>query len=152
MHMKTGIPFKLEGCVTQAKYIQGRSLTLVERILGYQLGRLSKGLFVVAANRLPEDEEFDLQGYTQVSSDRFQGTGNLEVNRLKALARANWSLYGPNRLVKVYPSIRHDPNIKSEDQYPPGAGAPQWYITQPIEGKVIYSTDQYKTKLIFTNS
>ena len=37
---------QIKGCITQERYIKGRSLTELERILGFEKGRLDKGIVV----------------------------------------------------------------------------------------------------------
>lgn len=57
--------FWSEGYVTCHKFIAGRTLPEVERILGLPTHELSKGAYLYDLLRIPEPDEFDLRGYSQ---------------------------------------------------------------------------------------
>lgn len=132
----------LTGFFTSQGWLRGRSLDELERLLGYRTGRLSiAGAAVYAFTRVPENWEFELQGYTNVSgglqtdpawvrSDRaaakyHAATGTLDSETIrKNMVRANMTVNGSDRRVKVKPLLV-DPN----DPYPPGAGIPQWRVS-----------------------
>lgn len=131
---------QVTGCITQEKYIKGKSLTEVERILGFHAGRLSDGMVVAALQQIPAKDQFQLLGYTQVAEHRFNSAAlkGLEVDKLKEFVRQNtFSLHGLNRLIKVLPNMRHQPFMKNDDQYPPGDGVPQWKLTSPVYAVVV---------------
>jgi hypothetical protein len=52
--MKVGDPTTDSGCFTHEKFIAGRSLIEIERILGFHSGRLASGIVVVALQELPD--------------------------------------------------------------------------------------------------
>ncbi len=131
---------RVTGCITQEKYIKGKSLTEVERILGFHAGRLGEGMVVAALQQIPAKDQFELLGYTQVAEHRFNTSAlkGLDADKLKETVRQNtFSLHGVNRLVKILPNILHQPFMKDEDQYPPGSGVPQWKLTSPVYAIVV---------------
>jgi hypothetical protein len=58
-----------------------------------------------------------------------------------------WTLFGPDRLVKVLPGIAHSEEIDLDEQYPPGYGVPQWRLLVALPGAVVAepktSTEKY---------
>jgi hypothetical protein len=133
----------LRGFFTAEKWLQGKTLSEMEALIGYRAGRLSTlGASVYRFTRVPENWEFEVAGYTNVSGglamdpawvaqDRLAaayhaktGVPNAET-RLKNNARASMSVSGPNRLIKVKPLL-DDPL----DTYPPGRGIPQWRVSE----------------------
>ncbi len=72
-----------------------------------------------------------------IAEHRFQLPTDLNIDKIKENAAAAWSLKGPDRLVKVFAEIRHDPKLPLDDQYPPGKGAPQWKLLTPIPATCI---------------
>ncbi len=120
------------GCFTQDKFIAGKSLRDIEKILGFKERRLAQGGYVYALIQLPERNEFRVAGYTNVSLHRFEMSYDLDVNVLKRNAMEMWELKGRNRLVKVVPIIKHDKNMADDEQYPHARGAPQWVITKQL--------------------
>jgi hypothetical protein len=121
-----------KGCFTQDKFIAGRSLEEIEKILGFAKGRLSAGGVVVALIQLPQKGQFRVGGYTNVSLDRFKMSPDLDPNVLEKNAMQQWELKGRNRLVKVVPTVPHDPSVPSHIQYPHAYGAPQWEVLVPL--------------------
>lgn len=138
----------ISGCVTLDKYIKGRNLEEIERILGFNNGRLKNGMKVVALTQLPQQYQFELQGYNQVASHKFDKNilKGLDVNVLKQNVIKNvWQLTGPNRLVKVIPITPHNDNLDPDKQYPPGQGVPQWVISRPhcVPGVIVATVTNY---------
>lgn len=132
-----------KGCFTLDKFIHGRSLSEIERILGFQRGRLSQGGQVLALMRLPSKDEFRLAGYSNVSLNRFVMAGGLDIDVLKRNAIETWELTCPNRLVKVAPTIPHNPKLKPKVQYPDAAGAPQWDVLTSLPCVVLGTLSGY---------
>lgn len=131
---------QIKGCITQEKYLKGRSLSEIERILGFHAGRLKSGMTVAALQQIPQNNQFELLGYTQVAEHRHKPINpkELDVNKLKEIVRTTvFSLSGPNKLVKVIPGVSHNPTLGDDEQYPSGEGVPQWKITTPLQAKVI---------------
>jgi hypothetical protein len=54
-----------EGYITCYKFIAGRSLDEVERLLGLRSGELLPGAYLYEFMRLPRPTEFELRGYSQ---------------------------------------------------------------------------------------
>ena len=130
----------VRGCITQEKYIKGRTLKDIERILGFHQGRLSKGMIVAALLQTPSKRGFELLGYTQVAGHRFDKDAlkTLDVDKLKELVMQNaFTTVGTNRLVKVIPNIPHSNSMTDDEQYPPGWGVPQWKLTTTLTARVI---------------
>lgn len=131
---------KVTGYVTQDKYLVGRSLGTLERYLGFHEGRLAHGATFVRLDRLPTSDEFELAAYSMTAAHRHVMPSGLNVSKLKALAMSRWTLSGPDRLVKVLATIRHDDTMSNDDQYPPGSGVPQWRLLpdrSAIKGTVV---------------
>jgi|FLYL01.1.fsa_nt_gi hypothetical protein len=135
--MLVGQNIEVRGCVTQEKYVRGRTLVDLERILGFHTGRLAHGIVVARLNVLPQPDQFELAGYTQVASHRHREPTGLDIPKLKSLARAKWAAGGLERLVKVIPNTPHDNNLEPDYQYPPGEGVPQWVLTTKLPATVI---------------
>jgi hypothetical protein len=57
--------FWAEGFVTCYKFVGGRSLDEVERILGLRLGDLAAGAYFHEFQMLPMVDQFELKGYSQ---------------------------------------------------------------------------------------
>ncbi len=138
----------LDGFITQEKYVKGRSLGELERILGFHKGRFARGVKVVTLTLMPKMEDFELRGYSQVAGHRFQDQfgqklDHLDIQKLKRMAMLNWGLMGPNRLIKILPEIRHDQALQSDHQYPPGSGIPQWLLTKKMPMTIIAECTDY---------
>src|SRR6476661_2286058 len=119
----------VKGCITQEKYIKGRTLPELERILGYHTERFLKGIVVAALLQTPSKTQFELLGYTQVAEHRFNmdRLKSLDVSKLKeSLIQITFTTVGTDRLVKVLPNTPHAEYMNNDEQYPPGWGIPQW--------------------------
>lgn len=136
------------GYITQEKYILGRTLTEIEHILGFHSGRLSQGALVLALEEAPQPWQFEFAGYSQVAGQHFEGQyGKVEFDRdkMKAYVAAHiFKTIGPDRLVKVIANQRHNPRMADNDQYPPGAGAPQWKLTSPLRARTVAELQSQK--------
>ncbi|MEO6231103.1 MAG: hypothetical protein ABJB11_23045 [Ferruginibacter sp.] len=138
MHLNDYIQVK--GCITQQKYIKGKSTAELERILGFKTGRLLAGFVVAALEQVPNNDQFELLGYTQVAEHRFgeEATKGLDINKLKQIVQQNvFTVAGNNRLIKVLPNQPHQRFMSNEEQYPPGLGVPQWKLVKPVYARVI---------------
>lgn len=127
----------VRGYVTQDKFLRGRTLSTLEKYLGFAEGRLRLGATFVKLTRLPTEGEFELAGYSMTAQHRHVTPGGLDVRKLKTNAMARWTLSGLDRLIKVIPAIAHDPGMSPDDQYPPGDGVPQWRLLSAIPGIVV---------------
>ena len=141
--MNVGDIVTVSGCVTKDKFIAGRTLAEIEKILGFHRGRLSGGIAVVVLTELPDIEEFDLAAYSNVATHRHKTPGGLNIEKIKANAKATWTTIGFERLVKVLPALRHDPAMNPDIQYPPGYGAPQWIAKVSLRGRVVAVITDY---------
>lgn len=130
----------VRGCITQEKYIKGRTLPELESILGFHSGRLAKGATVAALLQVPGKSGFELLGYSQVAEHKFnkEALKGLDTDKLKELLlREVFTTVGTNRLVKVIATTEHAKDMNDDDQYPPGWGIPQWKLTSPLPAQVI---------------
>lgn len=132
--------FNVRGCITQEKYIKGRTLSELEGILGFHVGRLAQGATVAALLQVPTKSQFNLLGYTQVAEHKInqETSKGLEVDKLKELLlRETFTTVGLNRLVKVIPKTEHAKAMNNDEQYPPGWGVPQWKLTAEMPAQTI---------------
>lgn len=130
------------GYITLDKFLVGRGMAEVERNLGFHAGRLSRGAAFIKLMRLPALTEFDLAAYSITAQHQYTAPTGYDLDKLKAIAASQWNLSGGNRLVKVIPVIGHDATMRDEDQYPVGAGVPQWRLVTKtgIPGIVVAET------------
>jgi hypothetical protein len=136
-----------KGFFTTVGWLKGRTLQEIESLLGFQRDRLNWGARVYIAFRLPQIDEFELAGYSQVASHQTQEQYGSNLNSpqnksemdaykvKKGLAMSCWAMSGKDRIVKILPAKRHSDLIPDAIQYPPGQGIPQWkfnvvYLTQ----------------------
>ena len=134
--MNMGDIVAVSGCIIKEKFIAGRTLADIERILGFRQARFIGGIAVAALLELPGIQQFEVAGYSQVATHHHQTPSGLDIEKIKANAMATWSTTGFERLVKVLPALRHDPNMNPDTQYPPGMGVPQWIATVPLQALV----------------
>jgi hypothetical protein len=130
--MKVGDQISVSGFITKEKFIAGRTLAEVEKILGFHAGRLSHGMAIAVLMELPPMQHFELAAYSNIAAHHYHTPLGLDLDKLKATARATWATTGFERLVKVVPVLGHDRNMKPDIQYPPGQGAPQWVVDSKI--------------------
>ena len=131
---------QVKGCITQERFIKGKTLPELERLLGFQKGRLDNGIVVAALIQLPTVHQFELLGYTQVAEHKFntESTKGLDIDKLKELVlKETFTLVGTKRLVKVMANTPHNENLNSDLQYPPGQGIPQWKLTSRVSARVL---------------
>jgi hypothetical protein len=129
----------VKGCITQERYIKGRSLAELERLLGFEKGRLEKGIVVAALIQLPAAHQFELLGYSQVAEHKSKAIDpkKLDVNKLKEMViKEAFTLVGNKRLVKVIANKPHNTKVDNDIQYPPGLGVPQWKLTTALPARV----------------
>lgn len=150
--MENGNAISVTGFVTQRKNLSGKSLEEIERILGYSKMRLAAGVIIAALNRLPENGEYHIAGYSQVAghhTDEQYGKDLQSKYDMKIVTRNlhqhEWSLTGQNQLVKVMPFTRHSTEMEKDkdNYYPPGSGVPQWKLTIPFNATVIAVLTNY---------
>lgn len=139
MSMSTSGPVSLSGFFTIQIYLQGRTLAEIERLVGFERGRLINGAWFATALNLPGIDDFELAGYSQVAAhhtleqygDLNNPKGKWEQDAYsikKQNAMSEWSLFGSKRPIKIIPMVGHDNDMKDDYQYPPGSGIPQWKI------------------------
>lgn len=131
---------QIRGCITQEKYVKGRSSAELERVLGFKTGRLFSGYVVAVLEEVPKLDEFELLGYTQVAGHKFgpEALNGLDVNKLKQTVQQTvFTISGTNRLVKIMPNLPHQQFMSNDEQYPAGLGVPQWKLVKPVYARVI---------------
>lgn len=136
------------GYISQAKYLYGTVRDL-ERKLGYHHGRLDNGFFVAHLLRIPHLNEFETAGYSQVAAHRYAFPGELDPGIVKKLARDKMQEIGHTQLVKIFPNTRHNPSLADDDQYPPGAGIPQWKLTMDVPMRIFFEVDAGYSGVIY---
>jgi len=87
--MKIGEVIQVSGCFTKNKFIAGRSLREIEKILGFHPGRFSKGITVVSLTRLPTLQQFQLAGHTNVATHRFKTPTDLNIEKAQGGSSSN---------------------------------------------------------------
>lgn len=138
--MKINELIEVRGCITQEHFLKGRSLPELERLLGFQKGRLGSGIVVATLIQLPNVNQFEFLGYTQVAEHKHKNIdpGEMDVNKLKEMLMKDvFTLIGYKRLVKVIANTLHTEKIDNDTQYPPGQGIPQWKLTAALPARVI---------------
>jgi len=65
----------VSGFVTSEKFVRGRPLDQVERILGLLPGELKNGAVLLRINVLPLPQQFELRGYTQTPAGEVYSGG-----------------------------------------------------------------------------
>jgi hypothetical protein len=65
----------VSGFVTSEKFVRGRPLDQVERILGLLPGDLKNGAVLLRLNILPLPQQFELRGYTQTPAGEVYSGG-----------------------------------------------------------------------------
>ncbi len=58
--MKVGDQISVSGFITKEKFIAGRTLAEVEKVLGFHAGRLSQGVAIAVLMELPGMQQFEL--------------------------------------------------------------------------------------------
>jgi hypothetical protein len=143
MALFVGSKTQVSGYVTKEKFLKGRTLEEIEKTLGYHPGRLANGATFLKLDRVPAPGEFSLAGYSQVADHRATPPTGIDVDKVSQIAAASFATEGGDRLVKVFPAIGHDPSMANDDQYPPGAGCPQWKLTTKINATVVAVVSLY---------
>ena len=131
---------QIKGCITQERYIKGKTLPELERLLGFKKGRLDNGVVVAALIQMPMANQFELMGYSQVAGHKFNSdsTKGLDISKLKELVlKETFTLVGVKRLVKVMANTPHSDHLSNDEQYPPGEGVPQWKLTSRVSARVV---------------
>ncbi len=152
MALSFGAKTQVSGYVTKEKFLKGRTLDEIERTLGYHPGRLANGATFLKLDRVPKPGEFSLAGYSQVADHRATPPTGIDVDKVTQMAAASFSADGGDRLVKVFPAIGHDAAMANDDQYPPGAGCPQWKLTAKIDATVVAVVSLYPNGRYFPAS
>lgn len=142
----------ISGNITQLKAVILADFRRTETNIGYHAGRLSQGYKLLLLKRLPEPKDFELHGTTLRSGGKFglprsteaedalRGSvhgsivderGQAGYRDLQEAALGFTSVSGPDRLVKILPTTRHDGAMGPADQYPMGGGFLQWDLKKP---------------------
>ncbi|MDO9711330.1 hypothetical protein [Paracraurococcus lichenis] len=156
MALKVGDFVREKGFVTRLIGVINRDAAYLERALGFRAGRLGQGWMLLALKEAVQPEEFAFAGYSHLSGGEAAAatpSGIPLKARIEALSRAastsadarlgtghdlakrqtaeSFVLEGANRIVKIVPAMPHMAAIPPDEQYPPGAGLPQWVLLAP---------------------
>jgi hypothetical protein len=148
-HLILNKTYPMKGCITQKGSVKGRSLAELEKILGFEDGRLKAGAYVCELQQLPAKDQFTLAGYTQVATHKTKeayGKVDLDMGVVYKNLMTEWSQGGNKSLVKIVAVSDHDMTKSNDEQYPPGSGVPQWVLTTPLPFlvvKLIQGSDRY---------
>jgi hypothetical protein len=123
---------RIRGYVTQQKFVAGRTLEEIEKILGYQKGRLAAGISYAKLLRKPLPSEFELVGMSQVPEHKHRMPDGLNIAKIKELAMSSWSITGSDSLIKIMPATPHNLHLALDLQYPPGWGCHQWKLVSDV--------------------
>ncbi|WP_165250581.1 hypothetical protein [Paludisphaera soli] len=132
------------GYITRERWVLGKTPREMAWLLGFDERRMAEGAEIFALLMLPSNDHFAFVGHTHWSGGKPAG-GPVELwpaqyeeidrrfmrgpeVRAKDNVRATWTLTGPDRLIKVETKTKHDKNLPSKVQYPPGAGVEQWKL------------------------
>jgi hypothetical protein len=69
--MKVGDLISVSGFITKEKFIAGRTLAEVEKILGFHAGRLSQGMAMAVLTELPGMQQFELAAYSNIAAHHY---------------------------------------------------------------------------------
>lgn len=137
------------GYFTTLKHVESLNAAELERLVGYETGRLATGFIVV---RLCDDQvirpgDFRLEASTRWSEgivnskdpnkaggnvERLLGARGQDVEKLKEKVAAFFARRGPDTPAKVLPTLRHAAGMK----YPDGQALEPDISGQPLRGGV----------------
>lgn len=135
------------GCFTERKYLYG-CVRDFERKIGYNSGRLKTGFAVLRFDRIPGIEDFSIEGYSTRPTHREMDVSGLDVQKIKALVIKKFEQIGANNLIKIIPVTGHSDDMDLNEQYPMGAGIPQWKLTRPLPMTVIEKINAHYEGLV----
>jgi len=97
--------FWVEGYFSSYKFISGRRLPEVERILGFPTGYLQAGAYLYELTRLPCIDEFELKGYSQCPDGKpWTASSEYPVGAGAPQWRIKRSYYIPAKLLAIVES------------------------------------------------
>lgn len=131
------------GYVTQLPFVRGKSGRELDRLIGYRAGRMADGWALLELIEMPGPDDFEFRGYSHLSGGIAAGEsrtaegrlrdGGYDVAKLKRdVIASKFRVTGPSRLVKVVPNRV----AFGGDDYPPGAGIPQWELKRDLAFRV----------------
>lgn len=147
--MHVGHRVERKGDITALNFIGAGAPEHLERVLGFEPGRLANGYAVLGLRDHVAVDEFQLGGMTHFSGGRYglpladpaadaaRPSVDAAVTRdydeggrkLREMAAAKINrLSGTERTVKIVPVIGHSEDLAPSQQYPQGSGAPQWKL------------------------
>ena len=144
--LHVGQTISADGCFTLEGYILGQNLLEIARRLGLPQWRVSQGIYIAYALRVPHLTEFELAGVTHDSTDKFTSykSGKSEYNPhqfqklyttnavvpvdFQAIKKQYQNSFGVNKLVKVICAMPNQPDTI----YPAGGMTPQFLMTTKL--------------------
>ncbi len=155
------------GCMTRLDNVVGRGPADLERAIGYKLGRLAGGFYVLLLKDALKAGDVEFFGYTHFSGGKVGKPSNdpaVDAGRAPVQARLAADVgtagvaalaerfttgladQGAGRLVKITPMNDEADPANKGDEYPVGAGIPQWnlrtglaksfYVAAEVHGSV----------------
>lgn len=155
--MAAGDFMMLRGDVSTLQRIGARSGAALEAELGFHGGRLAKGYLLLVLRQRLTPADFEFAGITlrsggrlgnpastpaadqlreRVSDQMRREYGAVGYDKMKEKALGNITDSGPQRIIKILPTIRHDAALGPDVQYPPGGGGLQWTLVKECRFQV----------------
>lgn len=149
MVLKVGSYEPRRGNVTTLEWINAKPAADVEKSLGYGVGRLSAGYFLLLLVETLKPEDFEFDGITLRSGGRLGKPADTSAadalrpkvhdqimaergadgyRKLQESALREVAINGPRRIAKVVPVTDHDDDMAPSKQYPMGGGGLQWRL------------------------
>ena len=144
MALRLGSRTSMGGYATKAIFVAGQRPQELEDRIGYHRGRLAQGFLMLVIDDRIVPSEIELVGHSHFSGGRIghptlanrvtaeeslrQAFGGGLVARQKQLLAQTLNAGGSDTVVKVQPTIRHDPAMPDHKQYPVGTGIPQFNL------------------------
>ncbi len=157
-----GATTKVNGDITQNIWVGARSARALEKSLGYGVGRLSAGWWVLLLTQALTPADFRFGGLTirsggrlglpadtpaadrlriSVHDDMMGRMGEDAYRKLQTQTLASIPSKGAKRLVKVVPVQGNSKTMPPSQQYPMGGGGLQWTLNWPCQFLVAMSVD-----------
>jgi len=135
----------VEGFVVPKIFIVGQTLSSIEKILGFERGRLKQGAAFAELYSLPGADELEYYGDTRVPEHRFEERRTKDLGRTELSYAAYYSLRPDSKLIKVIPLTNPNPLIDMDKNWPSGNGAMQFKIKQGLkkEARIIAVIENY---------
>ena len=131
------------GYVVPKEFIAGKSLTEIERLVGFKSGRLKNGAAFAQLRSLPPRTDLDYYGSSQTPDHKWEKDRQKIINRgVAVVGHADLSdaayhyLQPTTKLIKIIALSDPDPLSTLNQNWPRGSGVMQFKLKSP-KGAVI---------------